>query len=145
MISLAIEPRADGSRKDTLANILESKEFVIHVAPDTFAEMITATSNPIPKDQSEWDLVALTPLASTVVRPPRISNCPVALECRLVESLELGASHHTLIIGEVLVFHIANELYEEGQVNVRKLNPIARLSGDLYSRQGEVFEVPRRF
>jgi flavin reductase (DIM6/NTAB) family NADH-FMN oxidoreductase RutF len=143
MICLSIEPHFDGTKKDTLTNIEETREFTINIVPDRLADEVTRTSAAIPSGESEWDLIDLKKIAGTLVRSPRIAECPVSMECRLFQTHVIGESIHTLVIAEVLLFHIEDHLFHSGEVNVRDLHPLARLSGDLFGRLSDLFEIPR--
>jgi flavin reductase (DIM6/NTAB) family NADH-FMN oxidoreductase RutF len=142
MISLSLARLASGP-KDTLRNILQTGEFVVNVPQQSMAAAVTATAAELPPEASEWDIVQVTAAPCEIVRPSRIAECPVAMECRLHQFLELGESRHTLVIGEVLLFHIDDRYYRDGEVDVRLLQPLGRLSGDLFTGPGEIFEVKR--
>jgi len=143
MIGFSIGRRKDGEFKDTLANILETKEFVIHIVSDDFAHAVTSTAAELPQNASEWDLIPFHAIPSDRVAPSRISESPISMECRLNQFIELGESHHTLVIGEIMIFHIEDSLYKDGVVNVSSLRPLSRLSGDWFAKLGELIEVKR--
>ena len=133
--------RRDGSRKDTLNNVEASGEFVISLAPEPLFEDINATSTDYPPEISEFDAVGLAREASTLVKPPRVADSPVALECRLHSTLRLGDS--VVVFGRVLLVAIADNALVEGRPNVRRLQPLARLGGSEWCTVGEVRKIAR--
>jgi flavin reductase (DIM6/NTAB) family NADH-FMN oxidoreductase RutF len=143
MVCFCAEPRADGREKDTLRNCLHSGDFVVNVASDDLAEAINQTAADYPPEISELEAVGLTSLPGERVRSPRIAQCPISLECRVSQVLPLGQSGHRLVIGEVLLFHIRDDLYRDGEIDQQRLRPLARLAGNQYARLGEVFELDR--
>jgi flavin reductase (DIM6/NTAB) family NADH-FMN oxidoreductase RutF len=100
------------------------------------------SSREYPADTSEPELLALELAPSQRVRPPRIARSPIALECVLDRIIELGQAPNALVIGEVVVFHVADELLAEGRIDVRRFRPLARLGGPHYARLGEILTMP---
>lgn len=135
--------RRDGSKKDTLINLEAVPEFVIHAATAPLAEKVNLTSKEIPASDSEVSLAGLTKLRSEKVRPPRIAESPVSLECvvRQVVPCGTGPIAANIVIGEVLLMHIADEVLDEkGRIDPRKLQTVARLGGDFWCRTSDLFE-----
>ena len=128
-------------RKNTLNNVEASGEFVISLAPEPLFEDINATSTDYPPEISEFDAVGLAREASTLVKPPRVADSPVALECRLHSTLRLGDS--VVVFGRVLLVAIADNALVEGRPNVRRLQPLARLGGSEWCTVGEVRKIAR--
>ncbi len=134
-----------GRVKDTIANILEIPEFVVHIVSDAIKEKMNICAIEYPRGVNEIAEAGFTALPSRKVRPPRIAEAPVAFECRLLQRLELGRRPYHMVIGEVLYFH-----YHEGIVDDRfyvdtgKIDPIGRLGGrGGYTRVTDRFEMPR--
>ena len=130
--SVAFCPTADrnGNPKDTLRNIRETGEFVINIVTRAMAERVNQASAPYPFEVDEFDVVGLTRLPSTVVKPPRVAESPAHLECRVFEIVPHGSGpqHSTWVIGEVLVAHIDDAyLAADGLPDTAKLDPAARL------------------
>jgi flavin reductase (DIM6/NTAB) family NADH-FMN oxidoreductase RutF len=130
--SVAFCPVADrnGNPKDTLRNIKESGEFVINIVTRAMAERVNQASAPYPYEVDEFDVVGLTRLPSSVVKPPRVAESPAHLECRVFEVVTHGSGpqHSTWVIGEVLVAHIDDAyLAADGLPDTVKLDPAARL------------------
>lgn len=138
--------RRDCTKKDTLFNVEATGEFVVNVAVDTLAEQVNQSSKEIPPGQSEVELTGLSVVPSTKVKPPRLKESPVNLECRVRQILPIGNGpiSANLVIGEVVMMHIADAvLGRDGKIDPRKLGSIARLGGAWYARTTDLFELAR--
>jgi flavin reductase (DIM6/NTAB) family NADH-FMN oxidoreductase RutF len=138
--------RRDGSKKDTLLNLEVVPEFVLNAAVENLAGLMNTTSKELPHGQSEADLAGLTLRPSTMVRPPRVAESPVHLECRVQQIIPIGNGPiaANLVIGEVVLMHIDDSLLDSsGHVDPRKLQTIARLGGNFYCRSTDLFEMER--
>src|SRR5215212_3471331 len=95
-----------GEPKDTLRNVLEIPEFVLNVVTEDVAEAMNATSEEFPSDIDELLAAGLTPVPSSRVRPARVAEAPINMECRLVQLVPVGdpTTGYTRIIGEVLAW-----------------------------------------
>jgi flavin reductase (DIM6/NTAB) family NADH-FMN oxidoreductase RutF len=140
-------PHAAGGRKDSLRQITESGEFVVNLATWALRQAVNLTSAPAPPGTDEFELAGLTKAPSVVVVPPRVAESPVQLECRHVETVLLPTPDpddpNTVVFGEVVGVHIADEAIVDGFVDVLRLDPIARLGYDQYTRVSEVFRMTR--
>ena len=128
-------------RKDTLRNLEETGEFVVSVATYALRERVNLTGTDFPPDEDEFAAVGLTPEPSVVVGVPRVAESPAALECRVVDTRPFPKS--TMVFGEVVHFAVAEEVLRAGRPASDLLDPVARLSGDQWSRLGELFDLPR--
>ncbi len=145
MISLSIQ-RSAGRQKDTARNIIESKEFVIHIVDELNVDKINKTAANLPPDKSEIDLAKLTPLDSVKISVPGVKEAKIRMECTLQHSLELGGLDTPgcdFIIGKVVQFHVENDIYENGRIDPRGLAAVSRLAGNNYAKIGEIFEIER--
>ncbi|MDM5328966.1 flavin reductase family protein [Neobacillus sp. CF12] len=145
MISLSIQ-RTAGRQKDTARNIIESKEFVIHIVDEQNVEKINQTAASLPSDQSEVELANLTPVASVKISVPGVKEAKIRMECLLEHSVELGGLNTPgcdHIIGRIVQFHIENDIYEKGRIDPRGLAAVSRLAGHNYAKIGEIFEIER--
>lgn len=136
----------DGTLKDTVKNLREVGEFVFNVVPHGLGEAMNETSYPFPPDVSEFEAVGLTPLPSRFVRPPRVAESPVQMECKLLQIVTIGNGPYAgnVCIGEVLCFHVASDvLKSDGLVDAEKLDLIGRLGGLDYATTRERFSMPR--
>ncbi|MFP7413143.1 flavin reductase family protein [Priestia filamentosa] len=145
MISLSIQ-RSAGKQKDTARNIIESKQFVVHIVDEQNVEKINQTAASLPSNQSEIELANLTPIESVKISVPGVKEAKIRMECSLEHSLELGGSDTPgcdLIIGKVVQFHIEEDIYKSGRINPNGLAAVSRLAGNDYAKIGEIFEVKR--
>ena len=135
-----------GTKKDTLRNIEANGEFVIHSSVASLAEAVNLTSRELPPDESEVELAGLHTTPSVKVKPPRVTEAPTAFECRVMQIIPVGngAISANLVIGEVVMIHIADEVLDPaGRVDPRKLQTVARLGGDFWCRTTDLFEQTR--
>lgn len=135
----------DAGRKDTLENVEATREFVVNVVSEEFAPQMNATAAEFPPEIDEFSISGLTPVASDLVRPPRVGESRASMECRLVQVVHvspkpLGGS---LVLGEVLRFHIADELLDDFKVDPDRLNAIGRMGGPTYARTKDRFDLVR--
>lgn len=145
MISLAIQ-RNQGERKDTARNIIESKEFVVHIVDEQNVEKVNETAANLPPEESEIERAQLTPVESVKISVPGVKEAKIRMECLLEQSLELGGSNAPgcdLIIGKVVQFHITEDIYENGRINPGELGAVSRLAGNDYAKVGEIFTIDR--
>ncbi|WP_260927537.1 flavin reductase family protein [Novosphingobium sp. 9] len=136
--------RPDGTHKDTPANILETGEFVVHLVSEAMAGAMNLTCIDAPPEYDEIDMAGLATAPSSVVAPPRLIDAPVAMECRLFQTVEAGTV--TIALGEVQRFHIKDHLIdaEKLYVDTLGLNLVARMhGGGWYSRQTDLFSMDR--
>ncbi|MED3572702.1 flavin reductase family protein [Cytobacillus praedii] len=145
MISFSIQ-RSNGKMKDTARNILESKEFVIHIVDEQNVEKINQTAASLPSEQSEIEAANLTPVQSMRISVPGVKESKIRMECILEQSLELGGTDTPgcdMVIGRVVQFHIEDGIYDKGRIDPRGLAAISRLAGQSYAKIGEIFEIER--
>ena len=135
-----------GRTKDTVINLRHLGEFVVNVVPDAMAEAMNAASFEYPPEVSELEACGFTMLPSVHVKPPRVAESPVHLECRLIQIVPVGTGplSANVCIGEVLCFHIADGyLSDDGTVDPGKLDVIARMGNDWYATIRDRFRMPR--
>lgn len=145
MISLAIQ-RSGGKQKDTARNIIDSKEFVVHIVDEQNVEKINQTAATLPPNQSEIGLAELTLVDSKKIKVPGVNESKVRMECTLEYSIELGEKDLIgcdFIIGKIVQFHIDEEIYKDGRINQAGLAAVSRLAGINYAKIGEVFSMER--
>ncbi|MGP3998876.1 flavin reductase family protein [Streptomyces sp. 8N706] len=128
-------------RKDSLRNIEATGEFVVNLAPERLFEQINATATDFPPGVSEFDAVGVAREPSLRVKPPRVADSPVALECELHSTLRLGDS--TVVLGTVVHAAVAEDVVVDGHPEVTKLRPLTRLGKDEWGTLGEVQEISR--
>jgi len=136
---------SDGGRKDTLRNIEAVKEFVVNIVSEEFAEQMNACSAEFPPDVDEFEVSGLTPVASDLVKPPRVKESHINMECRLVQIVDVSAKPlgGSLVIGEVLRFHVDDALFDNYKIDPDKLQAIGRMGGPTYTRTTDRFDMIR--
>jgi flavin reductase (DIM6/NTAB) family NADH-FMN oxidoreductase RutF len=138
-------PHSEGGEKDTPVNISATGEFVVNLATYPLRDRLNVTGHSHPRSVDEFEAAGLTKAPSRVVRPPRVAESPVHLECRLIQEVLLpSTTAHPLraIFGEVVHIHIDDEVIVDGRVSIERLDPLARLGYQDYCRIGEIFEMP---
>ena len=128
--------RREAAFKDTATNIRASGEFVVNSVTVEAVEPMHETSAEYPAHLSEVEALGLELLPSAAIKPPRIALSPVHLECKLERIVQLGRDRDELIIGEVVYFHVRDDLIKDGKVSTEALNPLARLGGPRYATLG---------
>lgn len=145
MISLSIQ-RSEGIPKDTARNILNQKEFVVHIVDEDNVDKINQTAASLPPNESELILAGLEETGSVKISVPGVKQAKIRMECVMTQSLRLGSETLPgcdLIIGKVVQWHIDEGLYEKGRVNQEKLAAVSRLAGATYAKIGETFDIER--
>lgn len=145
-IMFAIARKPNGDKKDTLLNVERTGEFVVNSVSEWMAQPMNHCSAEYPYGVSELEKVGLTAVASDIVGPPRVKESPLHMECKVYSSLLVGngdAGSSTVIIGEVLRFHIHKPAYLNGKIVVDEMKPLSRLGGFAYGTIGDIFELPR--
>jgi flavin reductase (DIM6/NTAB) family NADH-FMN oxidoreductase RutF len=140
MLAISVGHRA-GTYKDTARNILQTEEFVVHIADQPLIQKVHASAVEYPPEVSELEELGLVAVPSREVAPPRIEAAPVALECRLRHCMEFGETRSRLMVGEVVTIHIRDGLVSNGKIDTRALNPIARIAGPTYATLGEIITL----
>jgi flavin reductase (DIM6/NTAB) family NADH-FMN oxidoreductase RutF len=144
MLMFSVGEKADGA-KDTVRNIRELPEFVVHIVSDAIREQMNVCAVDYPPGVNEIEKAGLTAVPSVKVRPPRIAEAPVAMECRLMQIVDVGRKPYHVVFGEVVHFHYHDGIVNERfHVDIGRINPIGRLAGKGgYTRVTDRFEMPR--
>lgn len=127
-----------GTYKDTAGNILREENYVIHIADMGLIEPLHLSSIEHPPEVSEVEELRLATVPSTQIDTPRLEAAPIALECRFRQCLEFGATRSRLIVGEVVMWHVRDDVIKGGRIDSKALNPICRLGGPRYASLGEI-------
>jgi flavin reductase (DIM6/NTAB) family NADH-FMN oxidoreductase RutF len=137
--------RREGNNKDTVRNIEYTQDFVVNLVDDGLAEKMNLTSGEYPPAVDEFALTGLTAAPSMQVKAPRVAEAPINMECRVVQILPVGRGPNSLVLGEIVYFHIRDDLYNptSGRVDMYNLHPVGRLAGELYSHVHDIFEMKR--
>lgn len=127
----------DNTTKHTLQNAIETKEVVINTVDFSIVEQMSETSKEYDKGVNEFIETGLTEVPSIKVRPPRVLESPVSFECVVENIVSLGehGGAGQLVIAKVIHIHVKKEyLNENNQIDSEKLDLVARLGGDWYTR-----------
>jgi len=137
--------RADLPTKDTLRNITATKEFVVNIVSEEFADKMNLTSAEVAPEIDEFELSGLTPVTSELVRPPRVGESHAQMECRLRQLLPIGEvpGGGTIIFGDVLRFHVDEAIVDGYKIDPEKLKAIGRMGGPTYVRTHDRFDMIR--
>ncbi|MET4080363.1 flavin reductase (DIM6/NTAB) family NADH-FMN oxidoreductase RutF [Pedobacter sp. UYP30] len=138
----------DNSTKHTLDNVLEVKECVINIVNYAMVQQMSLASTEYGKGINEFEKAGFTMAPSTLVKPPRVLEAPVQLECRIKEVVKLGDQKGAgnLVIAEVVVIHVQEDILDDkGNIDQQKIDLVARLGGNWYARitPESLFEVEK--
>ena len=143
VVCLSVASKRDGQKKDTLRNIESGRDFVLNTVNEDLAAAMNQTSAEYPPEVDEFKEVGLTPLASDMVKSPRLAESPVNIECQVNQILQFGESPEFshLIVGDVRRVHVKDDLFIDGTIDGSKLKNIGRLWGKYYCRLTDLFEM----
>jgi flavin reductase (DIM6/NTAB) family NADH-FMN oxidoreductase RutF len=138
----------DNTTKHTYENVLEVQEVVINMVSYSMVQQMSLASTEYPKGINEFQKAGFTEVASTLIKPPRVAEAPVSMECNVLQIVPTGTEGGAgnLVICEVILMHIKEEVLDaQGKIDPFKLDAVARLGGDWYCRvQGDaIFKVPK--
>ena len=148
LIMISVGHKPDGELKDTYRNILERKNFVVHLANSEQAREVTRTARTLPQGVSE---IADADLALTTFKNaalPRVVGCRIAMDCELFEVKEIGNGPQYLIFGRVRNLFLDDRVVtadDKGRMKIdaRAVDPLGRLGGSDYVTFGEILSIPR--
>jgi flavin reductase (DIM6/NTAB) family NADH-FMN oxidoreductase RutF len=144
VLSVSIAPRRDRP-KDTLANIRETGEFVVNVVDEELARPMILASGDYAPEVDEFEVTRLTPIPSDLVAPPRVQESPVQMECRLLQVVEVGKPPRVtgLVLGEILRFHLRDDLYRDGHIDPQRFAAVGRMGRTDYCQTRDRFSMER--
>lgn len=137
---------SDGAQKDTLRNVRATGEFVVNIVSEPLAHAMNLTSVELPTDQDEFSFAGLSTLPSVVVKPPRVADCLIHFECRVMQIIDISdqPGGGSVVLGEVLHMHIDDRvLIGTDKIDLHALQPVGRLAGAAYTRVTDIFELTR--
>ena len=137
----------DGEEKDTLINIRDTEEFVVNIVSEPFAEKMVMCSTDFDSDVDEFIESDLTPVPSQKIAPSRVGEAKVSFECKLNQIVEIGdgtAGSGFVVIGSIVLFHIDDDVYDNGRILLNKLQPLGRLAGNWYTRTTDILKIIRK-
>ncbi len=138
----------DNTTKNTLDNVTETKEVVINVVNYNIVQQMSLASGPYPKEVNEFIKSGLTPIASEIVKPVRVKESIVQMECKVLNIIHTGdaGGAGNLIICEILLMHINEDIIgDNGYIDPYKAGLVARMGGDFYCRviPESIFVLPQ--
>jgi len=139
--------RTNDINKDTLNNVLATKQFVVNMVTEDTVERMNTTSQTVPEHINEFELAGLSAIPSIKVLPPRVKESPIQFECELVhhyalENHKFGGA--VIMVGKIVMFHFDDSvLMDNYKINMDKYRPVARLAGSNYAKLGEIFSIKR--
>ncbi len=141
IVMISVNRLQDGALKDTAANIVRTREFVVHIADEAMAGKMHRCGERLPPDESELAHVGLTSAPCKAVAPPRIVEAPVAFECTLWETLETESRQ--IFIGQVRWLHARDGLVdtERWRVRLQAYFPVGRFGASFYVNTRERFSL----
>jgi flavin reductase (DIM6/NTAB) family NADH-FMN oxidoreductase RutF len=145
LIVMGINSRANGTSKDTLINIRETEQFVVNLVNEDMAQKMNVCAIDFPSAVDEISMSGFTPAPSIQVKPPRIAESPVNLECVMHMVLDVG-SGSTIIIGRVVHYHIHDDLIDAEKLHIAadRMHLIGRMHGrGWYTRTDDLFLMER--
>ncbi len=145
----AADPERPGNphdiRKDTLRNVEETGEFVVNVVSEAIAAPANAAAAEVPPEVDEFVLAGLTTVASVAVRPPRVAESPAQMECKLLQVIYTSRAPGggVIVLGEVVRFHLREELFDNFRVDPAGLDAVGRMAGNTWVRTRDRIELVR--
>ena len=133
-------------KKDTLTNIMATKEFVVNFVTTATRKQMNLSSKDIHKDDDEFVLTKLKKRKSRLVKVPSVADSPVNLECKLLKSIKLKSSlrkFSTMVMGEVIGIYIKDSFIEKGRVNSAAMRYVARMGYSEYTTVSSKFKMKR--
>jgi len=123
-------------QKDTERNVRLQKEFVVHIASSDQIDLVQRSGFPFPSTISEVVELKLAVTDSDVVSVPRLLSSKISMECRLHDIINFGRDGSKLVVGEIVMFHIDDNIYRDGKIDSFELNPVVRVAGMNYATLG---------
>ena len=147
MVMFASNGRQPHGVKDTVTNCESTGEFVCNLATWNLRDEMNQTSAAFSPEIDELTAVGLQVSKSTLVKPPRVQECPIHMECKYYKTIELPCERddhrNAVVIGEVVGIHIDDRLLVDGKVDLTRCRPIARLGYMDYARVDYIFSMKR--
>jgi len=136
IVMISFASKSDGTQKDTLRNILDTKELVINIVKESDLKKMIETSKDYPYGVDEFEECGINSIPSLTVAPPRLESSPISLECTLDSIKEyIGDAHlkTTVVFAKIKMFHILKSEYKDGKPDPFSFKPLARLGGQDYA------------
>lgn len=143
MVCLSMQPRSDGKTlKDTFVNIRDTGEFAVNMVTLEQADLMHRSAFEFPPEVDEFEALGIGKAPSQVIRAPRVEGAPISMECRVHQIIPVGDIGDHMIIGEVLRFHIRDDLYlDRGRIDTGAISAVGRLAAE-YTLVETIFTTP---
>jgi flavin reductase (DIM6/NTAB) family NADH-FMN oxidoreductase RutF len=139
--------RGNNTNKDTLNNVLATKQFVVNMVTEALAEQMNSTAQSVSPEVDEFELAGIESIQSVKVKPLRVKESPITFECELVHHYFLEDHKNggaCVVIGRIVMMHFDDSvLLDNYKINLENYKPIARLAGSNYAKLGELFSIKR--
>ncbi|NBE06083.1 flavin reductase family protein [Paragemmobacter ruber] len=129
--------------KDSLTNIRATRVFAVNVVAEAMFHAMSATSAALPPEVDEFAHAHVAKAECSTIHCPRVADAPATLECDLIDIIQMRGQDNFLILGEVTGVHLRDDCLVDGQFDVTRFNPVARLGYRDYSILREVVTLPR--
>jgi flavin reductase (DIM6/NTAB) family NADH-FMN oxidoreductase RutF len=147
VVAIGISNSPGGQPKDTMRNIRATGEFTVCLVSEPLAQQMNVTAIEFPADVDEMKIAGLAAAPSTLIKPPRVADSPVALECSTYQLTPVG-DRWTIVLGRVLAMHVRDDCVLDASrhyIDTPKLQLIARMHGrGWYARTSDLYEIPRQ-
>ena len=138
---------ANHINKDTLNNVLATKQFVVNMVTEDVVEQMNITAQSVSSEVDEFELAGVTPIPSNKIKPMRVKESLITFECELVHHYFLEQHQNggaCIIIGRIVMMHFDDDvLLDNYKINLEKYKPVSRLAGSNYAKIGELFSIKR--
>ena len=145
--AIGFSPLITGKDKirDSRNNIEETKEFAVNIVSESLVEQMNVASSDVPPEVDEFALSQLTPAHANIVSCPLVKESRINMECRLIEIVEVSNKllGDAFILGEIVCFHIDDEVVENFRIDPDTLDTVGRMGGSSYTRTRDRFELVR--
>lgn len=138
--------RAHGHRKDTLSNVEETGVFSVNVVTEEVMEAMNKTSGTYDPSVDEFEVAGLTVVEGVTVDTPMVGEAKANFECVLSQVVPIGDTGRmaaSIVVGEVVRLHVAEELLDGTRIDQQSLKAVGRMGGPLYARTGDTFSLQR--
>ena len=128
------------AQENGMFNVVSKAAYGCTIDPDSAAAAWS-------EKEKEFETSGLTPKPSVIINPPIVKEAKVNFECKLNQIVQIGDEEPGggfIVIGTIIMFHIDDKIYEDGKLNLEKLRPIGRLSGNSYIRSTDQFDIIRK-
>lgn len=147
VVMFASASHQDGSNKDSLRNIEDTRQFVVNIASFNLREKVNLSSKDLPFNLSEAEQFSITMTESTKVSPPRVKEALISLECEYINTFQIDIEgkpiSSKIVLGQVVGIYIDDTIIYDGKIDITKLEPIARLGYNEYAVIKEIFKMNR--